>query len=101
MAGMMTEAFQGKFVGGHEWRIPIFLFREHADVEAYLWDLARDPARTRQIFGRFGSDFVGLSLNDAGEVVRFIAGEAKWRQRLNVSFLQSCHPPICSYLESL
>ncbi len=89
MAGMMTEAFQGKFVGGHEWRIPIFLFREHADVEAYLWDLARDPARTRQIFGRFGSDFVGLSLNDAGEVVRFIAGEAKWRQRLTKSAVES------------
>jgi hypothetical protein len=86
---MLTEAFQSKFVGGHEWRIPIFLFREHADVEAYLWDLAREPARTRQIFGRFGSDFVGLSLNDAGEVVRFIAGEAKWRQRLNKSVVDS------------
>ncbi|MEQ1515326.1 MAG: aminotransferase [Usitatibacteraceae bacterium] len=89
MAGMITEAFQEKFVGGHEWRIPIFLFREHADVEAYLWDLARDSARTRQIFGRFGSDFLGLSLNDAGEVVRFIAGEAKWRQRLTKSAVES------------
>lgn len=89
VAGMMTEAFQGQFVGGHEWRIPIFLFREHADVEAYLWDLSRDPARTRQIFGRFGSDFVGLSMNDAGEVVRFIAGEAKWRQQLTKSAVDS------------
>ncbi|MGO9358304.1 MAG: aminotransferase [Xanthobacteraceae bacterium] len=89
MAGMMTEAFQNKFVGGHEWHIPIFLFREHADVEAYLWSLARDPARTRPIFGRFGSDFLGLSLNDAGEVVRFIAGEAKWRQELTESEVDS------------
>jgi hypothetical protein len=89
MAGMMTEAFQAKFVGGHEWRIPIFLFREHADVEAYLWVLARNPARVRQIFGRFGSDFLGLSLNQAGEVVRIIVGEAKWRQRLTDSAVAS------------
>lgn len=89
MAGMVTEAFQGEFVGGHEWHIPIFLFRAHADVEAYLWDLARDPARTRQIFGRFGSDFIGLSLNEAGEVVRFIAGEAKWRKKLTTSVVDS------------
>jgi hypothetical protein len=89
MAGMLTEAFQAKFVGGHEWRIPIFLFRQHADVEAYLWDLARNPDRVRQIFGRFGSDFLGLSLNEAGEVVRFIAGEAKWRQRLTNAAVES------------
>lgn len=85
MAGMITEAFQPNFVGGHRWRIPIFLFRYHADVEAYLWSLARDPEREREIFGRFGSDFIGLSLNDEGAVVRFIAGEAKWRGRLTES----------------
>ncbi len=89
MAGMVTEAFQAKFVGGHEWCIPIFLFRQHADVEAYLWDLARNPERVRQVFGRFGSDFLGLSLNEDGEVVRFIAGEAKWRQRLTDSAVDS------------
>ncbi|WP_287208533.1 aminotransferase [Mesorhizobium sp.] len=85
MAGMITEAFQRNFVGGHTWRIPIFLFRYHADVEAYLWSLAREPEREREIFGRFGSDFIGLSLNGEGEVVRFIAGEAKWRGRLTES----------------
>src|SRR3546814_3256362 len=38
-----------------------------------------------QIFGRFGSDFIGLSLGDDGEDVRLIAGEAKWRNRLTQS----------------
>lgn len=95
MAGMMTEGFQSEFVGGHEWRVPIFLFRQHADVEAYLWTLARDPGRTREIFGRFGSDFIGLSLNDAGEVVRFIAGEAKWRKSLTKSVVDELmHGPL-------
>lgn len=82
MAGLMTEAFTDEFIGGHSWRVPIFLFRYHADVEAYLWALARDPAREREIFGRFGSDFIGLALDDAGAVERVIAGEAKWRRRL-------------------
>jgi hypothetical protein len=82
MAGMMTEAFRNIFVGGHPWRVPIFLFRNHADVEAYLYALARDDRRRREIFGRFGSDFIGIALDNAGEVARFIAGEAKWRQRL-------------------
>lgn len=82
MAGLITEAFSEEFVGGHPWRVPIFLFRHHADVEAYLWALARDPAREREIFGRFGSDFIGLALDNAGAVERVIAGEAKWRRRL-------------------
>ncbi|MGE8148947.1 aminotransferase [Pseudomonas frederiksbergensis] len=82
MAGMLTEAFKTCFVGNHEWKIPIFLFRMHADVEAYLWTLVRDETREREIFGRFGSDFIGLSLNDQGAVNRIIIGEAKWRSKL-------------------
>ncbi|MGQ3074169.1 MAG: aminotransferase [Ferrovibrionaceae bacterium] len=85
MAGLLTEVYQKDFVGGHIWTVPIFLFRFHADVESYLWTLARDADRTRQIFGRFGSDFIGLSLDDYGTVVRLIAGEAKWRDRLTQS----------------
>ena len=83
MAGLITESYE--FVGGHTWCIPVFLFRYHADVEKYLFDLARDPERVRQVFGRFGSDFLGLSLAEDGAVVRFIAGEAKWRQTLTKS----------------
>ncbi|UEM19527.1 hypothetical protein JL100_020875 [Skermanella mucosa] len=82
MAGMISEAFQDVFVGGHTWQVPIFLFRKHADVEAYLYALARDDRRRREVFGRFGSDFIGIALGDTGEIVRFIAGEAKWRRRL-------------------
>lgn len=85
MAGLLTEVYQEFFVGGHVWTVPIFLFRFHADVESYLWTLARDADRERQIFGRFGSDFIGLSLDDHGEIVRLIAGEAKWRNRLTQS----------------
>lgn len=87
MAGMLTEAYQAKFVGNHTWTIPVFLFREHADAEKYLYDLARDPGKVRATFGRFGSDFLGVSLNDNGAVVRFIAGEAKWRLTLTPSIV--------------
>ena len=82
MAGLVTEAYQYQFVGGHEWKVPIFLFREHDDVEKYLWALRFDPARKREIYGRHGTDFIGIALNDQGEVVRVIAGESKWRKSL-------------------
>jgi hypothetical protein len=85
MAGMLTEAFRDSFVGSHPWRVPIFLFRYHADVEAYLYKLARDSYRQREVFGRFGSDFIGVVLDNEGRVTRFIAGEAKWRRRLTDS----------------
>lgn len=85
MAGMLTEAFRDSFVGGHPWRVPIYLFRYHADVEAFLFSLARDGRRRREVFGRFGSDFIGVVLDDDGRVSRFIAGEAKWRRRLTDS----------------
>lgn len=69
--------------------MPIFLFREHDDVEKYLWALRFDPARTREIYGRHGSDFIGISLNAQGEVVRVIAGEAKWRKTLTDSVIEN------------
>jgi hypothetical protein len=40
MAGLFVEAYQ--VVGAHRWTIPIYLFRYHAEVEAYIFDLARD-----------------------------------------------------------
>lgn len=85
MAGLVTEAYQDNFVGGHHWRVPIFLFREHDDVEKYLWSLRFDSNRNREIYGRHGTDFIGIALNDAGEVERVIAGEAKWRKTLTDS----------------
>ncbi|MGE3967551.1 MAG: aminotransferase [Dongiaceae bacterium] len=79
VAGLVTQAYQEKFVGGHDWQVPIFLFRQHDDVEKYLWALKYDTTRKREVYGRHGSDFIGIALNAAGEVVRVIAGEAKWR----------------------
>ncbi|PTQ59432.1 hypothetical protein C8J26_3182 [Sphingomonas aurantiaca] len=89
MAGLVTEAYQGKFVGGHAWVVPIFLFREHDDVENYLWALKADPGREREIYGRHGTDFVGISLNPDGEVARMIVGECKWRLSLTKSAVAS------------
>jgi hypothetical protein len=87
MAGLLTEAYQ--FVGGHRWTIPVFLFRFHVEVGAYLFDLARDPARAREVSGRHGNDFIALGIDPATrEVVRFIAGEAKWRATLTPSTME-------------
>lgn len=80
LAGLLTESLD--YVGGHEWVIPIYLFRYHADVEKYLYDLERDPSQAREVFGRFGTDFLALCMDDEGCVTRFIAGEAKWRASL-------------------
>lgn len=83
MAGLLAEYYP--FIGNHKWTIPIFLFRFHEDAEHCLFDLARDGERKREIYGRRGSDFLALALDDEGEVVRFIVGEAKWRKLLQPS----------------
>ena len=80
MAGLVSENYE--LVGNHDWNIPIFLFRGHQDACNYLFDLVRNPERTRQTIGRLGSDFIGLELDDVGSVIRFISGEAKWRLTL-------------------
>jgi hypothetical protein len=77
-AGLITQSYD--MVGSEDWSIPIFLFRFHADVEAYMFDLARDPGREREVFGRFGNDFIAIALDSAKNITRFMAGEAKWRQ---------------------
>src|SRR3546814_12258690 len=73
----MTQAYQ--FIGAHQWTVPIFLFRYPAEVEAYIFDLARDPARVREVSGRPGNAFIALGIDPpSGAVLRFLAGEAKW-----------------------
>lgn len=83
MAGLVTEGYE--LVGAHDWCVPIFLFRYHEDARNYLFDLARNPERKRQTIGRLGSDFIGVLLDEYGAVIRFIAGEAKWRKTLTPS----------------
>lgn len=83
MAGMLTEHYA--YVGKHKWRVPIFLFRLHEDVEHYLFALARDASLTREVMGRHGSDFLAIVLDDEGYVGRYLAGEAKWRKALSPS----------------
>ena len=80
LCGLVTEQYE--FVGKQEWTIPVFLFRHHADARKYVFALARDPARQRQLHGRHGNDFIAVCLDGDGVVVRFLAGEAKWRKSL-------------------
>lgn len=80
LAGLITETYE--YVGGHKWRVPVFLFRFHDDARRYLFNLAQDPLLTRQTVGRFGSDFIAIALDDDGAVYRFVSGEAKWRETL-------------------
>jgi hypothetical protein len=87
LAGLVTESYE--LVGEYTWTVPVFLFRYHADVEAYMFALARNAERKREVFGRFGSDFIGVSLADDGSVLRFIAGEAKWREVLRRSVVDN------------
>jgi hypothetical protein len=88
MAGLMVESFE--LVGAHRWTIPIFLFRYHTQVGTYIFNLARDPARVHQISGRHGNDFIALGIDPtSGAVVRFIAGEAKWRATLTPAVMNT------------
>ncbi len=80
MAGLLTETY--KYVGNHNWCVPIFLFSYHQDAWHYLSDLVQNPNKRREVIGRFGSDFIGLLLNNDGSVSRIISGEAKWRATL-------------------
>lgn len=87
LAGLLTETYE--YVGKHSWHVPIFLFRYHDDAFRYLFTLARDPGKKRQTIGRLGSDFIGISLNKDGEVIRIISGEAKWRKTLTQSVVDT------------
>lgn len=87
MAGMIAEAYP--MVGTKSWRIPIFLFRGHGAAEDYIFDLARDPTKKREVHGRPGNDFIGLEMAADGTVTAFIAGEAKWRADLTASTMDT------------
>ncbi|MGR5194920.1 hypothetical protein ACPV4H_13580 [Vibrio rotiferianus] len=86
MTGLIAEGYD--LVGGHDWEVPVFLFRFHDDAKKYLFTLVRDPDQERQTIGRLGTDFIGISVN-GGEVVRLISGEAKWRKELTQSAIDN------------
>ncbi|RWO75263.1 MAG: aminotransferase [Mesorhizobium sp.] len=85
MSGLFTQAYE--FIGAYEYIVPVFLFRNHEDARQYIFQLAREPSRTREIQGRKGDDFIALVVNEEGKVTRVLAGEAKWRQTWNNSTL--------------
>ena len=87
LAGLLTESYT--YIGEHTWIVPVFLFRDHQDVRNYLFELDQNPHLERKTLGRQGTDFVGISLNCAGDVVRVISGEAKWRTTLNKSVVET------------
>lgn len=87
MSGMVSEGY--KFIGKHEYLIPVFLFRNHEDAGQYIYTLSRDPTRTREVLGRKGDDFIAIVVDKEGNVTRFIAGEAKWRSIWRQSVVDS------------
>ncbi len=87
MAGLITESYS--FIGDQTWKIPVFLFRYHAQVADYMFELVQDSKRTREVAGRHGNDFIGLALNNIGQVTGFIVGEAKWRKTLHLSTMNN------------
>lgn len=87
LAGLLAEGYD--LVGDHDWKVPVFLFRFHDDAKKYLYTLVRDPDQERQTIGRLGTDFIGVSIDDDGEVSRLISGEAKWRKVLSQSAIDS------------
>lgn len=87
LSGLVTEQYE--FIGKQEWSIPVFLFRHHADARKYVFALARDPGRQRQLHGRHGNDFIAICLDSDGVVVRFLAGEAKWRKSLTAGAVET------------
>jgi hypothetical protein len=87
MAGMIAQAYP--LIGSKRWEVPIFLFRYHGPVGAYIFNLVRDPSRTREVHGRPGNDFIGLELSPNFTVAGFIAGEAKWRSDLTASAMDT------------
>jgi hypothetical protein len=89
MAGLVTERYQDLFIGGRSWTIPVFLFRYHTDAETYLFTLVRDGTKARQIFGRHGTDFMALQLDDKQNVIELLLGEAKWRKTFTDSVYKS------------
>lgn len=87
LTGLIVEAYE--LVGDHDWEVPVFLFRFHDDAKKYLYTLVRDPEQERQTIGRLGTDFIGISINEDGEVNRLISGEAKWRKTLTQSVVDN------------
>ena len=87
LCGLVVEAYP--LVGNHSWKVPVFLFRHHADAQKYIYTLARDPKRQREVMGRHGNDFIAIRVDPEGNVTSFLAGEAKWRKTLTPSVIST------------
>lgn len=83
LCGMFTEAME--IVGGDDWYIPTFLFRLHREAEEHLFRLVMKEKVPKEIPGRTGSDFLAISMTDDGRIRKFLCGEAKCHDTLNIT----------------
>nr|MBP7321433.1 hypothetical protein [Deltaproteobacteria bacterium] len=75
IAGIVAEYYAGD--GEYEWKVPVYLFRTHVIAFQQLEYMKQTDEWSRQVIGRTGDDGLAFALNKDGDIIAWLACEAK------------------------
>jgi len=105
-SGLFGEVLNGfliehaAIIGEGSWKVPVFLFRHHQDVENHIHELNHGIRRRKRTVGRLGNDCLGITVDDTGKVTGIITGESKFRsylpEKVGATLNKKVHESFCN-----
>ena len=92
IAGIIAEHFVGDST--IEWEVPVYLFRTHVVAFQQLELMKQTDDWERQIIGRTGDDGLAFARDEEGEIIAWLACEAKCTSKHSSTLIKDNHAKL-------
>lgn len=75
LTGIVAENYE--MFGSSAWEVPVYLFRAHITAFQQLEEIKQSDEWEKMIFGRTGDDGLAFERDEDGDIIRWMACEAK------------------------
>jgi len=92
LTGIIAENYE--MFGSAAWEVPVYLFRAHITAFQQLEEIKQTDEWEKMIFGRTGDDGLAFERDEDGNVIRWMACEAKCTARHNPTLIKDNHEKL-------
>jgi hypothetical protein len=89
LTGIIAENFE--IFKSTNWKMPVYLFRTHVTAFQQLEEMKQTDEWQKKIFGRTGDDGLAFEQDDNGNIIRWMACEAKCTGSHNSGLISDNH----------
>ena len=92
LTGIITENYQ--IFGSSNWIVPVYLFRTHVTAFQQLEEMRQTDEWQKKVLGRTGDDGLAFELDNNGDIIRWMACEAKCTGSHNSELINNNHKKL-------